>query len=93
MEHLLSMGRGNVADVLTTGLIDEKDVLRLKVMAEVKGFEHGLVRMGVHGSDQTTKTLKLISKIFGGILLAIGALLIVTIVQGIFLTGMSMGSV
>jgi toxin co-regulated pilus biosynthesis protein E len=91
MENLLSAGKGNVADVLTTGLIDEKDIMRLKVMAEVKGFEHGLVRMGVHGADETNKSLKSISKIFGGMLLALGAYLIITIVKGIFLTGMSMG--
>jgi type II secretory pathway component PulF len=91
MEHLLSAGKGNVADVLTTGLIENKDVLRLKVMAEVKGFEHGLVRMGVHGSEQTTKTLKAIGKLFGGLLLGVGAFLIMIIIRGIFLTGMSMG--
>jgi type II secretory pathway component PulF len=92
MEHLLSMGRGNVADVLSTGLVKEEDVLRLRVMAEVKGFEHGLVRMGVVGGEQLTKTLKTIGKIIGGILLAVGAILIIIIVKGIFLTGMSMGS-
>jgi type II secretory pathway component PulF len=92
MEHLLSMGKGNVADVLSTGLIDAGDVMRLRVMAEVKGFEHGLIRMGVRGSDQSTKTIKLISRIFGGILLAVGAYLIVVIVKGIYLTGMAMGS-
>jgi type II secretory pathway component PulF len=92
MEHLLSMGRGNVADVLSTGLVRDEDVLRLRVMAEVKGFEHGLVRMGVLGAEQMTRTLKLIGKIIGGILLAVGAILIIIIVKGIFLTGMSMGS-
>jgi type II secretory pathway component PulF len=91
MESLLSAGKGNVADVLTTGLIDSKDIMRLKVMAEVKGFEHGLVRMGVHGAEETNKSLKSIAKIFGGALLAVGAYLIITIVKGIFLTGMAMG--
>src|SRR6185312_11377815 len=62
MEHLMAMGKGNIADVLTTGLIDEKNILRLRVMAEVKGFEHGLIRMGVLGSAQSLKTLKLISR-------------------------------
>jgi type II secretory pathway component PulF len=92
MEHLLGMGKGNVADVLSTGLINKKDILRLRVMAEVKGFEHGLVRMGIHGAEQTAKTLKAIGKLFGGILLAVGAVLIIIIVRGIFLTGMAMGS-
>jgi type II secretory pathway component PulF len=92
MEHLLSMGRGNIADVLSTGLVKNSDVLRLRVMAEVKGFEHGLVRMGVHGAEETTKTLRKVGKLIGGMLLAVGAYLIITIIRGIFLTGMSMGT-
>jgi type II secretory pathway component PulF len=91
MEHLLSMGKGNIADVLSTGLISEKDLLRLRVMAEVKGFEHGLVRMGIRGSEENAKTLQFISRIIGSILLIIGAILILMIVRGIYLTAMSMG--
>lgn len=91
MEHLLGMGKGNVADVLSTGLIEDKDILRLRVMAEVKGFEHGLVRMGVAGAEESAKTLKFIAKIVGGMLLAVGAALIIIIVRGIYLTGMAMG--
>ncbi|MDR3490508.1 MAG: type II secretion system F family protein [Gammaproteobacteria bacterium] len=92
MEHLLSKGKGNVADVLSTGLVEESDVLRLRIMAEVKGFEHGLVRMGLLGSEKTTKTLKFIGKVVGGLLLAVGGMLIIIIIRGIFLTGMAMGS-
>lgn len=91
MEHLMAMGKGNIADVLSTGLIDDKNLLRLRVMAEVKGFEHGLTRMGVRGAEETTKTLGLISKIIGGALLAVGAYLIIVIIKGIYLTGMAMG--
>jgi hypothetical protein len=91
MEHLLAMGKGNIADVLSTGLVSDNDILRLRVMAEVKGFEHGLIRMGVHGQEQNLKILKFISKIAGGILLLIGAILIIIVVQGIYLTGMAMG--
>lgn len=92
MEHLLGMGRGNVADVLASGLVSEADIMRLRVMAEVKGFEHGLVRMGVRGSEQNAKILKLITRIFGGILLTVGAMLIIIIIRGIYLTGMSMST-
>jgi type II secretory pathway component PulF len=92
MEHLLSMGKTNIGDVLATGLVADQDLMRLRVMAEVKGFEHGLIRMGIRGSDQATNTLKLISKLFGGFLLTMGAVLIMIIVQGIYLTGMAMGS-
>jgi general secretion pathway protein F len=91
MEHLLAMGKGNIADVLSTGLVNEKDILRLRVMAEVKGFEHGLIRMGIHGQEENLKIMKLIAKIIGGTLLVIGGLLIIIVVQGIYLTGMSMG--
>lgn len=93
MEHTLSMGKGNLADVLNTGLISEKDILRLRVMAEVKGFEHGLVRMGVHGSEEVTVTMKIISRILGGILLAVGGLMVIMIIRGIYMTSMSMSSV
>lgn len=92
MEHLLSMGKTNIADVLATGLVSDTDLMRLRVMAEVKGFEHGLVRMGVRGTEQATTTLKLIARIIGSALLIVGGLLILMIVQGIYLTGMSMGS-
>ena len=92
MEHLLGAGRGNIADVLETGLIDESDVVRLRILAEVKGFEHGLIRMGIRGAEKSASTMKLIARITGGLLLALGAFLIVVIVRGIYLTGMSMGS-
>lgn len=92
MEHILGMGRGNIADVLATGLISDNDIMRLRVLAEVKGFEHGLIRMGVHGAEENTKTMKLIARILGGIFLIIGALLILVIVRGIYLTGMAMGA-
>lgn len=92
MEHLLAMGKTNIADVLDTGLVSEPDLMRLRVMAEVKGFEHGLIRMGIRGTEQVTATLKLLAKIIGGIFLAIGGILIVMIIQGVYLTGMAMGS-
>jgi type II secretory pathway component PulF len=92
MEHLLATGRGNISDVLETGLIDEKSLLRLRVMAEVKGLEHGMVRLGVRGTEESIKTLKVISKTIGGILLVIGACLILFIIIGINKTGQAMGA-
>jgi hypothetical protein len=61
-------------------------------MAEVKGFEHGLIRMGLKGSEQATATMKLIARLLGGFLLIVGGLLIIVIMQGIYMTGMAMGS-
>jgi hypothetical protein len=92
MEGLLARGKSNIADVLDTGLIDSQSLMRLRVMAEVKGFEHGLVRMGIRGTEDATTTLKIISKVIGGIFLAVGGILILMIVRGIFMTGMAMGS-
>jgi toxin co-regulated pilus biosynthesis protein E len=91
MEQQLSMGKTNIAEVLDTGLIEPNDLMRLRVMAEVKGFEHGLVRMGVRGAEQTTATLKTVSKIVGGVLLIVGFVLILVMVSGIMMTGMSIG--
>ncbi len=91
MEGLLSRGKSNIADVLDTGLVEDSDLMRLRVMAEVKGFEHGLVRMGVRGTEEATKTMKTIAKIIGGLLLAVGGMIIIIMIRGIFLTGMSMG--
>ncbi len=92
MERLLSTGKSNIGDVLATGLVNQDDLMRLKVMAEVKGFEHGLIRMGIRGTDSATATLKVISKILGGFFLILGGGLIIVIMQGIYLTGMSMAS-
>ncbi len=92
MENLLSKGKTNIADVLDTGLVEHHDLMRLRVMAEVKGFEHGLVRMGVKGTEDATATLKIIAKVVGGLFLAVGGILILMIIRGIFMTGMAMGS-
>lgn len=91
MEYLLSTGKTNIGEVLNTGLVNPQDLMRLRVMAEVKGFEHGLIRMGIRGTEEATATLKAIAKIFGGMLLIVGGGLIIIIVQGIYLTGMTMG--
>ncbi len=91
MEVLLGRGKSNIADVLDTGIVEHSDLMRLRVMAEVKGFEHGLVRMGVRGTEEATATMKTVAKIAGGMLLMVGAVMIIMIIQGIFLTGMAMG--
>jgi len=92
MEKLMGKGKGNIADVLNTGLINEDDLLRLRILAEVKGFEHGLIRLGLRGSEQVMHTLKVIAKIIAGILMIVGTSLIMTAINGVYQTGMSMGS-
>ena|SRR3989338_9385769 len=73
IEFRLSGGRENIAEVLDTGLVSKEDILRLKVIAKGKGFEHALIRLGIFASERNTKYLHLTAKITGGILLAIGA--------------------
>lgn len=92
MEHLMGKGKGNIADVLDTGLVADDDLMRLRILAEVKGFEHGLIRLGIRGSAQGLKTLQTIAKMIGGVLMLVGAGLILTAINGVFQTGMSMGS-
>lgn len=92
MEYLMSKGKGNIADVLDTGCIDDNDLMRLRILAEVKGFEHGLIRLGVRGSEQGMATLKLLSRIIAGILMVVGGILIVTAINGVYQTAMTMGS-
>lgn len=92
MEHLMGKGKGNIADVLDTGLISENDLMRLRILAEVKGFEHGLIRLGIRGAEEGVKTLKIMAKIVAGILMIIGTFLIMIAISGVYQTGMSMGS-
>lgn len=92
MEYLMGKGKGNIADVLDTGLINDNDLMRLRILAEVKGFEHGLIRLGIRGAELGMKTLKMIAKIIAGVLMIVGTMLIMTAINGVYQTGMSMGS-
>lgn len=73
MELRLSGGRENIAEVLDTGLISKGDILRLRVIAKGKGFEHALVRLGQLSADQATKNIELTGKVIGYVLLGLGA--------------------
>lgn len=55
MELRLSGGRDNIAEVIDTGLINDADILRLRVIAKGKGFEHALIRLGQLSADRTGK--------------------------------------
>jgi len=73
MDVRLSGGRENIADVLDTDLIRHSDIMRLKVIAKGKGFEHALMRMGSHAASQNAKTVEVTAKLLGAILLMVGA--------------------
>ncbi len=90
MERQLGMGKTNIADVLSTGMIDEEDVLRLQLVANVKGFEHALERQGKHAAENGLKTIRLIGKILGGALLALGAGLAVYLILTMYSVGSSL---
>ena len=73
MEFRLSGGRENIAEVIDTGLIQQSDILRLRVIAKGKGFEHALVRLGRLSGERTQKNIELTGKIIGFVLLGTGA--------------------
>lgn len=92
MERLLGKGKGNIAEVLSTGLIDENDLMHLRVLAEVKGFEHGLIRLGVRGAEQSMKTLRILSRMIAAALMIIGTLLVMIAISGVYQTGIVIGA-
>ncbi len=92
MEHLLAQGKDNIADVLETDLISKSDILRLRVIAEAKGFEHALIRLGTYAAEKGTKTIKLTAKIAGYSLLGLGGGMIMFMVLAIYTVGIFLGS-
>lgn len=92
MERRLGEGIGNIADVLDTGMIDHTDIVRLRVTAASKGFDHALVRLGKSAAERAFKTVDLSAKIAGGLLLAIGAGLAGALVMAIYAVGSSLAT-
>lgn len=87
----LSGGRDNIAEVLDTGLIKEYDILRLKVIAKGKGFEHALVRLGLLSAKANAKRIRLVTRIFGGVLLLMGASLLAFMIFAVYGVGSLVG--
>ncbi len=92
MEHLLATGKDNIADVLDTGLISKSDILRLRVIAEAKGFEHALIRLGAYAAEKGTNTIRLTAKIAGFTLLGLGGGMIMFMVLAIYSVGIFLGN-
>lgn len=90
MEFKLGRGRSNIADVLDTGLVSYDDVLRLRAIADAKGFEHALIRLGKFAGDSAAKTVRKLGKILGGILLAVAAMFAGMMVTGIYSVGQAL---
>lgn len=92
MDMRLGGGRENIADVFDTGLIQKADIVRLKVIARGKGFEHALIRLGSHAQEMNQRKIALTGKILGGILLAVGAGFAAFMVFAIYDVGSFLGS-
>lgn len=90
MERRLSRGQANIAMVLDTGMVSRADVIRLMAIADAKGFEHALVRLGRQAADDSAKVIGKLGKILGGILLGVGAGLAGFMVTGIYAVGSSL---
>ncbi len=91
MERRLSRGQSNIAQVLDTGMVSEGDVIRLMAIADAKGFEHALVRLGRQAAEDSAAAIGKFGKVLGGIMLGIGAGLAGFMVTGIYAVGSSLG--
>ncbi len=87
MEYRLSGGKENMAEVLDTGLLDENDLMRLRVIAKGKGFEHALIRQGRKAAEQGMQSVQVTGRILGAILLVSGGGLAAFIVVSIYSIG------
>ena len=87
MEIRLADGKENVADVLDTGLIHHDDLMRLKVVALGKGFEHALCSLGHKANTKAAGKVIRAGKIVGALFLITGAVTAATVVFGIYSIG------
>jgi len=92
MQYRLSEGYENIADVLDTGMIKKSNMLRLRVIAKGKGFEHALVRMGQLSAKQNARILATAAKIFGGVMLFAGAAWLIFMIISMYGVGSFVGT-
>lgn len=91
IEHRLGAGQENIADVLDTGLIDNHDLMRLRIIAHGRGFEHALKRQGERALVQTDEMIQRAAKLTGAALLICGALLAIFMILGVYNVGSVIG--
>lgn len=84
MEMQLARGKLNLADVLNTGLLDQSDMRRLRVLATGSGFAHALQRLGEQSMERRLRLLRRLSHITGGVLLLLGAAVAMLLVFGLY---------
>jgi type II secretory pathway component PulF len=90
MEIKLGRGRGNIAEVLDTGLISDEDIVRLKAIADAKGFEHALIRLGKAAGERGVQTVRKLGRILGGVFLALAGMFAGYMVMGLYSVGSSL---
>lgn len=87
MEYRLGTGHDNIAEVLNTQLLDEEDMLRLRVVSLGKGFEQALVSLGRHAYQRYFQSVLRYTKVLAGCLLVTGAGMAAMMVLGIYSVG------
>lgn len=87
IEHRLGTGQENIADVLDTGLIDKHDLMRLRIVAHGRGFEHAVKRQGERAQKQSDLMILRAARILGGVLLVCGAMLAIFMILGVYNVG------
>lgn len=92
MEYRLGAGKENIAEVLDTGLIQPRDLMRLKITAYGRGFEYALMRQGKHSMEQGIKAIQTTGRITGGAFLGMAAILAIFLILGIYTVGSSLVS-
>lgn len=84
MLRRLSAPEGGVTHALDTGLIDDRDIRRLRLMEQASDFDRALATMGQRAGDQVNKVIEIAGKIlFVVVLLSTGGL-IAFMVLGLF---------
>lgn len=92
MEYRLSGGKENMAEVLDTGLLDKNDLMRLRVIATGRGLEHALVRQGMRATETGMQRVQTLARLFGGILLSLGAMLAAFMILSVYSVGSILAS-
>lgn len=87
MQFRLSGGRENLADVLNTGLIGNDDIERLRAIAQSKSFELALIHLGNQAAKKNIQNLRRVSRICGGLLLALDAALAMFMIFSVYGVG------
>lgn len=92
MEYRLSYGQDNIADVLDTDLLNKNDIIRLKVISQVKGFADALSSLGKKANRRSRQRIEMTSRFLAVILLVASALLAGLIVLGIYSIGSALAT-